>query len=141
MSLGAEGAIREANSRLDHLRKAYEDTPGAVPGLAGEIRALDDRLAGIDKELNGDRVRSRRNEPTHRSISRRVGRIVSAQWSSSSAPTQTNIDAYRIAGKAFEKTLAALQTLIEQDLAGLEDKMEQAGAPWTPGRVPRWEME
>ena len=46
-----------------------------------------------------------------------------------------------IAGKAFEKTLADLQRLIEQDLAALEERMEQAGAPWTPGRVPRWEME
>ncbi|NIM63710.1 MAG: hypothetical protein GTO30_19315 [Acidobacteria bacterium] len=70
-----------------------------------------------------------------------MGRIVSAQWSSSSAPTQTNIDAYRIAGRAFKKTLAELQALIETDLAGLEEKMERAGAPWTPGRVPRWEME
>jgi len=139
--LGAGSAIREANARLDHLRKAYEDTPGAAPEMAGEIRGLDDRLADIDKALNGDRVRGRRNEPTHRSISRRVGRIVSAQWSSSSAPTQTNIDAYRIAGKAFAKTLADLQQLIENDLAGLERRMEQAGAPWTPGRVPRWEME
>ncbi len=139
--LGAGKAIREVDSRLEHLRKAYEDTPGATPEMADEIRGLEDRLADIGKELDGDRVRGRRNEPTHRSISRRVGRIVSAQWSSSSAPTQTNIDAYRIAGKAFEKTLAALQTLIEQDLVDLEDRMERAGAPWTPGRVPRWEME
>ena len=139
--LGAGRAMREADTRLEHLRKAYEDTPGAALELAGEIRALEDRLADIDKEFNGDRVRGRRNEPTHRSISRRVGRIVSAQWSSSSAPTQTNIDAYRIAGKAFGKTLADLQRLIEQDLVALEEKMEQAGAPWTPGRVPRWEME
>ncbi|MCH7780452.1 MAG: glycosyl hydrolase, partial [Acidobacteria bacterium] len=139
--LGAGRAIRETDTRLEHLRKAYEDTPGAALELAGEIRALEDRLADIDKQFNGDRVRGRRNEPTHRSISRRVGRIVSAQWSSSSAPTQTNIDAYHIAGKAFGKALADLQRLIEQDLTALEEKMEQAGAPWTPGRVPRWEME
>ncbi len=139
--LGAGRTIREANTRLDHLKKAYEDTPGASSEIADEIRALEDRLADIDTELNGDRVRGRRNEPTHRSISRRVGRIVSAQWSSTAAPTQTNLDAYRIAGRAFEKTLAALQELVEKDLAGLEERMEHAGAPWTPGRVPRWKME
>ena len=138
---GAGRAIREANTRLEHLSKAYEDTPAAAPELAGEIRALELRLADITKQLNGDRLRGRRNEPTHRSISQRVNRIVSAQWSSSSAPTQTNAEAYRIAGEAFAKTLQELQRLVEQDLEGLEQRMEQAGAPWTPGRVPRWEME
>ena len=139
--LGAGRALREADGRLDHLREAYRDTPSAPAALAEEIRALDTRLANLDKELNGDRVRGRRNEPTHRSISRRVGRIVSAQWSSSSPPTLSNVEAYRIAGREFARVLAELRQLIEVDLAELEAKMEEAGAPWTPGRVPHWEME
>ena len=55
------------------------------------------QFADLRKELHGDRVRGRRNEPTHRSISGRVERVVSAHWSSTSAPTRTNIEAYRIA--------------------------------------------
>jgi hypothetical protein len=139
--LGAGRALREADTRLDHLREAYEDTPGAGADLAGEIRALATRLADLNKRLNGDRVRGGRNEPTHASISQRVGGIVGAQWSSSSAPTKTNVEAYRIAGHAFAEVLSDLQQLIERDLAALEQEMEQAGAPWTPGRVPRWSME
>jgi photosystem II stability/assembly factor-like uncharacterized protein len=139
--LGAGRALREADVRIDHLREAYEDTPGAAAELAGEIRGLGARLTELNKRLNGDRVRGSRNEPTHRSISARVGRIVGAQWSSSSAPTSTNIEAYHIAGNAFGELLVDLQQLIENDLAALETNMEQAGAPWTPGRVPRWSME
>jgi hypothetical protein len=30
---------------------------------------------------------------------------------------------------------------VEQDLFALEKKLEAAGAPWTPGRIPDWEME
>jgi len=37
--------------------------------------------------------------------------------------------------------LSKLRTLVETDLAGLEAKAEAAGAPWTPGRVPRWTPE
>ena len=33
------------------------------------------------------------------------------------------------------------EVLIEEDLKNLEDKMEQSGAPWTPGRVPNWKPE
>jgi hypothetical protein len=34
-----------------------------------------------------------------------------------------------------------LRVLIELDLGKLEAKLEQIGAPWTPGRVPRWSKE
>ena len=91
--------------------------------------------------LTGDETISSRSEPTPPSIRSRVERIVGGQWTSSSAPTQTNRDAYAIAGEAFARVLEELRTLVEDDLAGLEDRLEAAGAPWTPGRVPRWQME
>ena len=99
------------------------------------------RLDELRTELSGDRTISRRHEPTSPSIVDRVERIVWGQWASSSAPTQTNRDAYRYAGEAFEPTLAGLRELIEVDLHELEQSMESAGAPWTPGRVPRWSPE
>jgi len=37
--------------------------------------------------------------------------------------------------------LEVLRTIVETELRGLEEKAEAAGAPWTPGRVPRWEPE
>ncbi|UCC32535.1 MAG: hypothetical protein JSU86_09675 [Phycisphaerales bacterium] len=73
------------------------------------------------------------------SISRRVR--IAMQWYVTSAPTQTQRDAYRYAGTEFTELLAELRKLIEEDLTGLEEKLEAAGAPWTPGRIPNWEME
>jgi len=36
--------------------------------------------------------------------------------------------------------LDALRKLVEGDLVALEEKLEAAGAPWTPGRaIPRWQ--
>jgi hypothetical protein len=37
--------------------------------------------------------------------------------------------------------LTALQTLVEKDLRAIESAAESAGAPYTPGRVPRWSPE
>jgi len=31
-----------------------------------------------------------------------------------------------------------LKKLIEADLKKLEEEMEKAGTPWTPGRIPIW---
>ena len=69
----------------------------------------------------------------------RVQSIVGGQWNVTSAPTGTQRDAYRYAADAFGGVLEDLRELIEEDLAALEDRLEEAGAPWTPGRVPEWE--
>jgi hypothetical protein len=84
---------------------------------------------------------SRRNEPTPMSTAERVEAIVASHWSATVAPTGTSRQAYAVASEAFEKQLAALRTLVETDLRGLEAAMEKAGAPWTPGRVPTWTKE
>ena len=63
-----------------------------------------------------------------------MGSITYEMWSSSSAPTQTHKDGLKIARKAFTSALKSINALRDQDLAKLEDKLEKAGAPYTPGR-------
>jgi hypothetical protein len=139
--LGAVDLAEEAQERVKVAKKAIDDTPGADPKLGIEARrierALDDLLIG----LRGDRVMARRNEPTSMSTVERVETIVGTQWSATVAPTGTSRQGYAVAAEAFEKQLATLKTLVETDLRGLEGAMEQAGAPWTPGRVPTWTKE
>jgi hypothetical protein len=84
-------------------------------------------------------VKGRRNEPTLPGIQDRVQRIVEGSWVATAAPTGTQRDNYTVAAKLFGETLAQLRTLIETDLAGIEQRAEAAGAPWTPGRVPQWQ--
>jgi hypothetical protein len=139
--LGAVKVVGETQKRIDHLERALIDTPDADSGFADEILVLENRLKDLRDMLSGDDVLRKRSEPRPRSIVERVERIVSSQWVSSSAPTQTNRDAYAIAGKAFTAVLADLRALVERDLEGFEERLERAGAPWTPGRVPRWTME
>jgi len=135
--LGASRAAAEAASRLEHLAAALQDTPAADPALRVESRALAERLADLRSQLSGDPTVRRRNEPDPPSIQERVARIVDGHWSASSAPTRTQRDAQRIATDAFTPLLAELRRLIEVDLRAIEERAEAAGAPWTPGRVPR----
>jgi photosystem II stability/assembly factor-like uncharacterized protein len=139
--LGATKAADEAQTRLDHIKKALEDTPQADPQLGEEARTLEKNLKDLQVELSGDSAIASRSEPTPPSIVARVQRIVGSTWTSTSAPTHTQQEAYRIAGGSFSEVLDKLRALVEQDLRGLEQKLESAGAPWTPGRVPRWKPE
>ena len=72
------------------------------------------------------------------SISERVEYIVETQRLSLAKPTQTQREAYRIAGEEFSQELAKLRALIDGDLKGLEKALDTAGAPYTPGRLPEW---
>ncbi len=138
------GAIRvtgEARTRIDHVRKAILETPATPPSLLADVHSLDAKLRGIVTKLTGDRTLSRQMEPVPTSINRRVQSVVGSQWSVTSPPTESQRDAYRWAGEAFTEVLTELRQLVQTDLVALEDQLEAAGAPWTPGRIPEWKME
>ena len=139
--LGANKALGEAQSRIDHLRKAAMDTPSGNPEWPARLEAFENRLEDLKVELQGDSTVASRSEPTQPSILGRVGRVVSMQWTSSSAPTATQLRAYEIVAEAFGPVLEGLRALVTGDLTALEAEMEAAGAPWTPGRIPVWEAE
>ncbi|MBD3868228.1 MAG: glycosyl hydrolase [Acidobacteria bacterium] len=139
--LGANRSLSEAMNRIKHLKKGIDDTPGATGELAARVRQLEVEIRDLQILLTGDGTISRRSEPTPPSITDRVQRIIQAQWDSTSAPTATSRDGYRFAAQAFAPVLADLTRLVETDLAGLEQDLESAGGPWTPGRVPRWTLE
>ncbi len=139
--LGVRSAAGEAGTRLSHVKQAVMDTPAADTALVSRARALELRLEELQVKLSGDRTVASRNEPTSPSIIGRVQQVVGGHWSSSSAPTGTHLENYRIAAELFQPVLADLKQLIEVDLAALEAELEAAGGPWTPGRVPTWSPE
>ena len=140
-----EDRNRSAAYRLDlhHLhgatleRKLHPDRK--VP-LIADVRELDRRLNDLLTDLRGDAALRRRRELTPPSISERVAQVVEDQWEVTSPPTQTQHDAYRFAATEFAEALATLRE-IAADLEALEATLEAAGAPWTPGRIPDWEIE
>ncbi|NIT54750.1 MAG: glycosyl hydrolase, partial [Aliifodinibius sp.] len=139
--LGAQKAADEAQNRINYIRQAILDAPDANKAWLNDVRDLEVRLKDLQLELSGDPVKSKHNAPTAPSIVDRVQSVVYGHWASTSPPTQTHRDAYQIAADEFKVVLGKLQTLIEVDLPKLEQKLEEAGAPYTPGRVPRWKPE
>ncbi|HYO15475.1 MAG TPA: glycosyl hydrolase [Thermoanaerobaculia bacterium] len=139
--LGAVQAGNEARTRINHLERAILDTPGADPKLAQDLRAIELRLIDIQESLAGDSVLGEHNEPTPPSILDQVQGIVSGAWDTTADVTRIHQDDYAAASEAFAPLLANLQKLIGQDLKAIEDRLEAAGGPWTPGRIPTWQPE
>jgi len=135
--MGAVRYMNQVQGQLDHIQMALRDTPGATQQMMNTADGLEIALDDIRVKLTGDRTISSRYQPTPPSINSRVSRITWG-WDSTSAPTQTHHDSYGVAAEEFGEALAALQQLAETDLAGLETQMEALGAPYTPGRLPKW---
>jgi len=138
---GAGRTASEVRQQLAHARQAVMATPGLDPSIWTDLVSLEARLRVVDIALHGDPTLTRREEAQAPSISERVALIVDNQWSASAAPTGTEIDGYRIAADAFAPVLQELRTLIEKDLPAIDARLDAAGAPWTPGRLPQWTPE
>jgi len=140
-ALGVNKAAVEVKDRLAYIKEALRSTPGTHTMLMDRVRSLELRLEQIQIRLTGDAAIRRRKEPTPPAVLSRVQRAVSNQWSSLSGPTQTDRQSFEIASKELEEIVTRLTFLVEHDLAPLEEALEKAGAPWTPGRIPRWKHE
>jgi photosystem II stability/assembly factor-like uncharacterized protein len=137
--LGAVKSAEEAEHRLDLIDKAVVDTPAADAALAAKAQELHRRLKDLYEKISGDKVIAEHNEPAPPAILQRLQ--TSIGWGNMTAPTRTQQDAYRFAAQEFGPVLDGLRQLVEVDLKQLEDQLESAGAPWTPGRVPRWKPD
>lgn len=135
---GAGRVTDEVQNRLAHLEKGARATPGLDGSVLRDLESLRRRVAEVRAALRGDPTLARRAEPETPSISERVSNAMYSLLFSTQAPTTTQREQYAIAGEEFERVLATLRTLVETDLAGLEKRMEAAGTPWTPGRLPEW---
>ncbi|MCI0489165.1 MAG: glycosyl hydrolase, partial [Blastocatellia bacterium] len=135
---GALQTATELGTRIDMIKRAIMETPSAGNRLDEDARSIEKRLDEILIALRGDPTLRTYGENPPPSISSRVGRIAGDQRMSTSRPTKTQLDLYRIASDEFGRELAKLKALIEGDLTKLEKSLEAAGAPWTPGRIPEW---
>jgi photosystem II stability/assembly factor-like uncharacterized protein len=138
---GAASALEEGLTRIELIQKALLDTPAADPKMLDEARKIEDHLRDLNEQLTGDPVKGARNEPTSPSIADRVFQIIGGAWGSTSAPTQTHQNNYTQAAADFAPLLAEIRKALGDDLVNLENRLEAAGAPWTPSRIPTWKPE
>jgi len=136
--IGATQTGNEVDRRLTAIRQSLRDTPGDVGALVSRTDDIQNRLRDIMRTLRGDVILRRRQENTPAAINDRINQIEDEERFSTMRPTQTHVEAYNIAAQQFGDQLSKLRQLVDVDLKKLEDDMEKAGAPWTPGHVPEW---
>lgn len=135
--MGANALAGELTTRVEALRHALEETPGTPAPLPNEVRAIERDLRDLREQLDGDQILSRHEEPTPPSLMGRM-QVMSQGVRSLEPPTATQQRQYQILSTEFATVLGRLRAIADTRLRSAEASAEQAGVPWTPGRVPEW---
>ena len=139
--MGTNAAIEDLEKRLKLIDKAAHAASGLPSDIFVRIRKTKARLAEVKTAMEGNESISKRNANQPPSITERLTYILWATWETTSDVTKTQSDAFSIAAGEFSDRLNELKSLVETDLHGIEQDLENADAPYTPGRHPEWQPE
>jgi photosystem II stability/assembly factor-like uncharacterized protein len=135
-------ATQQASEASEHLSAIEALTKSAAevdPALWKEIRTLQVRLLNVQEKFSGDPTRTRRNEDAMPGLQSRLANSMMGAMGSTNGPTGTHRRQYEIAGEEFDAAMVELNQLLGTDIPALLKKLDDVGAPWTPGRaIPKW---
>jgi photosystem II stability/assembly factor-like uncharacterized protein len=137
----ASNVIRETGDKIRHFRVALKSVTTDTSELLTDIRTLETKVREVQHELFGDRMLRRLDIDAEPGLSSRLNSVIRDQWRSLSAPTQSQKDAFQIVADAFPPILESIKKIVEQDVKRIENKLEEIGAPYTPGRLPVWKRK
>ena len=127
----------ELVNKIKFIKTALIDSPDKLQGMTDQVFAIEKRLEAINIKMNGDGSLARREFETPPSINGRIGTLEGTLWNISTAPTQTFMQSYDFASRAFASVLPELKA-IDSEIKKVETTLEQNKAPYTPGRMPEW---
>ncbi len=132
---GAGHMLRELDNRMKHIKVAIERVDQPSESLLENYYALSKEVKDFKRSFYGDNIKTKLDIDQPPTPNGRIGWINYEQAHSTADPTETHKMSYEIAKEEFEPMLSALKKLVKEDLAALENKLEEADAPYTPGRA------
>jgi photosystem II stability/assembly factor-like uncharacterized protein len=124
--------------KVKHMREALHFVLKQDATILADILAVEQKLKAIGVALKGDAVAAKLDIDQVPSVSDRFWSALYDGWGSTSDPTATMKEQLKLASEEFKPVLAGLQQLVDATVPGLEKRLEQLGAPYTPGRRPDW---
>jgi len=134
----AEAYGEELQKRVNYARQAFfqfeqpQDLQNKAQVLADELEKLLLKFTGRTKGASQEET-----PPMQEPLNWRIGNLAYAYRQSTSEPTQTMKANYRIVTEEFPPILERFRQIGMVDLKALEDAMDKANIPYTPGRIPQ----
>jgi photosystem II stability/assembly factor-like uncharacterized protein len=140
---GAENLALDIQDRIKSDKQAAQRTPLVSQELIDRIVKIETTIDDILWKFRGQpsKASDEENLPAIPPINDRLNSIIWIHWNSTSAVTQTQRDVYDVLKAEFPPILEQLKVLYETELPAIEKELESIGAPWTPGRIPVWDID
>ncbi len=133
-AVGSVRKLAEVLAQLKEIKRVVKNTPSLDQELHGTAREIELQLLDIQEQLTGDRTRASRSQTARLSIMNRVQIALSGTLRQTHGPTKTHRQQYEIGREQFKHAAQELTSLIDGAYQRLLDDLDQADAPWTPGR-------
>lgn len=130
----ASSTLNDVSNRLRYIREAVYAVPTPTPELTTKLATLEKQIQEISTAMYGDPYAGTLDKDVPPAPASRLGDLTYEMWSSTSAPTTTQRTALQIVEEELKPIVIKLKQVVTTDLKALEQALEKAGAPYTPGR-------
>ncbi len=102
--------------------------------LLDTIRGLELKLQDAQESLFGDMTAPRRFADGKPSIAGRVNTALFGSMGNTHGPTKTHREQFAIAQREYDQVIGDVRRVVETEMERLRKRLDELGAPWTPGR-------
>jgi len=140
---GTYNFLEDMMDKVADIKQAILNTPDAPETLMAEADKLSGELQDIwlKFDRDADHPSAEETPPSPVTFNERLGTLAYTHWRSTSDITQKEKDAFNILSEEFPPVLNEIKKLYNSDLKNLQAELEKYNAPWTPGRIPDWNIK
>ena len=129
----ARSAYNAMSEQVTYFKAALK-VMGGDDAVEAQIETVEAKMDEISLVMFGDPIKRRLELDQAPSLNSRINSAMSTGMSSSSDPTGTSKMMKKIAEKYLNPVLVQMNEIMENDLPAINKKLDEMGAPWTPGR-------
>ena len=129
---GTSNTLGEIEEAFTKLKEVLARTPDNT-ALYAEVHAMNKRVIALKERISGSQQREIAGDPGPVSILNRLWVAGFGEHQSLYGPTTTQKASLDIARKGYAEVSAEFDKMLSSDLPALKKKLNDAGAPWSPG--------
>ncbi|MCX7880060.1 MAG: glycosyl hydrolase [Ignavibacteria bacterium] len=134
--MGTNQLLNDLRKKLKSYKNAFMLSMNVDVTTLNKLRDVQSIIDSLDIKISGNKTISRLNENQAPSIVDRLNYILWGIWATTQEPTETQKSSFEIAKSELKEVLEKLKLLVNIDFPFFEKRLNELGAPWTPGRVP-----
>ena len=131
----ASRKLDETLDNLEEIKRVVRNSREVPQELYDQARQLEVKFEELQDEFDGDEFEEEREQVKKISIRGRIQSAAFASFGQSYGPTQTHRKQIEIGSKLLDDAKTRLNDLVEKEYADLLKGLDEANAPWTPGRA------